>query len=188
MTLSSEKKRAEARNVERLLLISGTTRVFIQSAAIFTIALLMRDLEYTGSFRQSCVVAVMYLLPVPIEILASTNTSCGSCIVRDRTRASWISVGMVAITTCLVAFGGLLGTTLATAMLRTLLAVIAPSNVARLNQLRDSERSLIRLEWLKSYVGRFLGPLFALVVYERFGFQTLLTGLGLALILVARTA
>ena len=99
---------------------------------------------------------------------------------------------MVVITTCLVVFGGLLGTTLATAMLRTLLAIFAlitPSNDSRLNQLPDSERSMILLAWLQSYVGRFLGPLFAMVMYELFGFRMLSgLGLGLGVILVALTA
>merc|ERR1711874_441830 len=53
------------------LWISGTMRVFVQSAAMMTLGMWMRDARLTGSFRQTKAIAALCLLPVPFEALAS---------------------------------------------------------------------------------------------------------------------
>merc|ERR1719408_961263 len=49
--------RREAAKYRNAMLLSGTARVVVQSAIIPTVALLMRDAQWTGQFRQSMVVA-----------------------------------------------------------------------------------------------------------------------------------
>jgi len=54
-----------------MLLVSGSLRVFVQSAALMAIAVYMHDVGYMGYFRQSCAVAILCLIPVPFEGFAS---------------------------------------------------------------------------------------------------------------------
>merc|ERR1712151_308316 len=54
-----------------MLLVSGSLRVFVQSAALMAIAVYMHDVGYRGYFRQSCAVAILCLIPVPFEGFAS---------------------------------------------------------------------------------------------------------------------
>jgi hypothetical protein len=68
--------------------------------------------------------------------------------------------------------------------LMIVLAIGAPFNDSRLNELRDAEQSMVWLEWMKAYFGRLLGPLFAIIVYNWAGHQLLLNVLRILTVLV----
>lgn len=179
---------------------SGTMRVFVQSAAIVAMALRMQDAGLTASFRQSKAVAAMCLLPAAFEAMAS-----GIC------RPSWLpkperlaraaavsTVGVVvAICVCTTWVGWLRAVdaearaavaALELAVLLMALAFAAPLNVSRLNQHQAAEQSMVMLEWLKAYVGRLCGPIFALAVQNWLGYGPLLGMLCSTTVAVALTA
>merc|ERR1712151_383667 len=54
-----------------MLLVSGTLRVFVQSAALMAIAVYMQDVGDVDDFRQSRAVATLCLIPVLFEGFAS---------------------------------------------------------------------------------------------------------------------
>jgi MFS family permease len=188
----------------RLSIISGTTRVFVQSAIMPVVALSMRDAHWTGSFRQTIAVAAVCLLPMPFEAFASRI--CCTCQTRSSDRRSGSELSKMASGAV-----GLVGLAIASAKPRDLkgedgelmtlwtrlcelailmiaLAMAAPFNASRLSQLRDAERSMVMLEWMKAYVGRIGGPLFAVLVYSWAGYGPLLAGLVIATAVVTLTA
>jgi len=184
----------------RIVWVSGTTRVFVQSAVMPIAALAMRDNGYTGKFRQSIVVAALSLLPMPFEAVASSI--CCYCATRVRARDSK-DVGKVISGTIggLVLFAALAfphhegvdATSLASvitelAALMIALAVAAPLNASRLYQLEDAERSTVILVWMQAYFGRLLGPLLAVLLYNTAGYGSVLTMLCAATAVVAYTA
>merc|ERR1712176_188626 len=68
------------------------------------------------------------------------------------------------------------------------LAIAVPMKVSNLNALPSSEGEMIRLEWLKAYVGRLLGPLFAFAMQATLGYGPLLGVLCALTLFVAVTA
>jgi len=174
--------------------VSGTMRVFVQSAILPVAALSMRDAHWTGNFRQTFAVAAICLLPMPFEALAS-RICCG-CSIRQRgvdgIDSSKIASGLVgAVSLAIVSIfprdvSGEDGDTLALlmricelAILMIALAMAAPFNAARLYQLKDAERAVVLLEWMKAYIGRLLGPLCAVLLYTWVGYSTLFTATGI---------
>lgn len=188
----------EAKDYRGKLLISGTLRVFVQSAMMPTIALLMQDAHWTGQFRQAIAVGTLYLLQLPFEALASRV--CCACPQRSSTNAMGIprhmqASGLIAIFMIAVCpfvsadpDAQLAKHVLELAALVVMLAVAAPANASRLYQLHDAERTIVRLEWLKAYVGRLLGPIVAVILYTFVGYTSLLTILCSATLVVVVTA
>jgi MFS family permease len=183
--------------------ISGTTRVFVQSAVLPVVALSMRDAHWTGNFRQTIAVAAVSLLPMPFEAFASRL--CCACGMRAPARSgselSKLASGAVGVVALLIAsakprdvsgedgeFLTLLMRLCEIAAVMIALAMAAPFNASRLTKLRDAERSMVTLEWMKAYVGRMGGPLFAVVVYSWAGYRPLLAALALATAVVTLTA
>jgi len=183
------------------LLLSGTTRVFVQSGAMLAVALCMRDAGFTGNFRQTKVVAALCLLQVPFEALAS-----GICCDRKwtspwkRQRRRRLAFGSLAtILLMLFCTRALLLSTehrvtkaaltaCEMGVLLVALAIATPDSVSRLNGLPDAERSMVLVEWLKAYIGRLIGFVFALVVLSYVGYVPLLAALSVATALVVFTA
>jgi MFS family permease len=186
-----------------VVLISGTARVFVQSAIMPVVALLMHDLGYVGQFRQSIAVATIYLLQLPFEALATK--ACTGCSVRLSTKSrtsmglSRNLLGSGAILITVISICSLVTTAdknlelllrrlLQLAALMVMLAVAAPFNASRLYKLHDAERVIVTLEWMKAYVGRLLGPFFAILMYTTLGYGPLLACLYIAAVGVALTA
>lgn len=182
---------------------SGTTRVFVQSAILPCVALTMRDAQLTGNFRQTIAVAAICLVAMPFEAFAARI--CCSCSARARpedvTSSSRLflgSIGAVALLAASAAPRGLMGDTgdvsqllpriCELASLMIVLAMVAPLSTTRLNQLDDAEQVTVKLEWMKAYVGRLLGPAFTVLVYNWLGYWVVLTSLCVATIGVAVTA
>lgn len=205
----AEHRRVEALKFRSPLLLSGTLRVFVQSAIMPVAALLMHDAQWTGQFRQSIAVATLYLLQLPFEALASRM--CCVCSARapskndsnsadsntaDSSSAKIISAGLFVVL-ALASFPIMSNARLDLQLLQhmfelaglvVMLAVAAPLNASRLYQLRDAERTIVTLEWLKAYIGRLLGPFAAVVVYTQVGYSALLAALSAATFAVVLTA
>jgi MFS family permease len=191
-------------NGSRLCILSGTTRVFVQSAILPVVALSMRDAHWTGNFRQTIAVAAICLLPMPFEAFASRmccTCSTRSSVKRSGTDVSKMVSGTIGLVAMLIASakprdrlgedGDLM--TLWTrlcelAILMIALAIAAPFNASHLGQLRDAERSMVMLEWMKAYMGRMGGPLFAVLVYSWVGYGPLIAVLVVATAVVTLTA
>lgn len=169
--------------------ISGTTRVFVQSSVFCAVALLMRDAELTGHFRQCFAVAALCLFPMPFEMLASRV--CCTCSTRSKDSGNPRDLTMItsgalgaAVFVGIVAWTGfgdegesraLLVGFLELAALMVALSIAAPFNASRQYGLRDAERATVLLEWMKAYIGRLLSPLFAIVMYNFLGYRALLS-------------
>jgi hypothetical protein len=179
----------EADKFRKYVWISGTARVFVQSSVFCAVALLMRDANWTGHFRQCFAVAALCLLPMPFEALSSKL--CCTCSMRsnrdsdgkrDLTKITSGAVG-AAVFVGILAWTGrgegeiqaLLVGFLELAALMVALAIAAPFNASRLYGLRDAERATVILEWMKAYIGRLLSPLFAIVMYNFVGYRALLS-------------
>jgi len=198
------RKGSKEANKDRLVVwISGTTRVFVQSAILPTLALSMRDAQWTGNFRQTFAVAAICLLPMPFE--ATVSRICCACSIRARVAdgadvSKWASgaIGLIALVITSAAPRSVIGEdgdllALMTricelAILMIALGMAAPLNASRLYQLKDAERAIVLLEWMKAYIGRLLGPLFAVLVYHWVGYRALLGALGSATAVVTLTA
>jgi len=186
------------------LLLSGTTRVFVQSAVIMALALWMRGVGLTEGFVQTKAIGLVLLLPAPLEAWSSGALSppswCASLVAAigksDRVRE--VALLMVGAAMALWSISSLCGpvkdpvlsTGLAGMELTSLLLALAlatPLNASRLYALKDAERATVLLEWLKAYIGRILGPLFAIIVQHWLGYGPLLMILSLATVLVAVT-
>jgi len=182
---------------------SGTTRVFVQSAILPCVALAMRDAKLTGNFRQSIAVAAMCFIAMPFEAFASRI--CRSCSARIRQQhvasSSRLFLGFVGAVAMLVASAAPRGLMLDTGNISQLLtriceltalmivlAMVAPLSATRLNQLEDAEQVTVILEWMKAYVGRLLGPMFTVFIYNWLGYGAMLTILCCATTGVAMTA
>lgn len=194
----------DARHFQYITWLSGTTRIFVQSAVLPVIALSMRDAKWTGNYRQTCAVAAICLVPLPFEVFAS-HLSC-SCAVRssaasdDHTLSKLVS-GAIGAVTLLIAglqprsgptedgeFVTLITRLCELGILMIALALAAPFNASRLYKQKGAERSIVILEWLKAYVGRLLGPFFAVLLYSYAGYGTVLALLSMATALVTLTA
>lgn len=186
------------------LLFSATARVFVQSSAIMTLALWMRDANMTGSFRQTKAIALFFFLPAPFQAVASgvcpMPFSCPAWLPSLEERGKEVVVVMVATVMAVFICTSLTRganespvvlTCVAVVELAALLialAIATPLSASRLNELKDAEQSTVKLEWLKAYVGRIFGPIFSLVVQNWLGYDPLLVILCLATVLVAVTA
>ena len=187
--------------------LSGTTRIFVQSAMVPVVALSMRDANWTGNYRQTLAVASMFLMPLPFEVIAgSLSCSCGPRRAQDGTTMSKIISGAIGGAALLVAGlhpqniahdgDGELSTDLLTLLSRIFelgilmiaLGMAAPFNAAKLYQQKDAEHSIVVLEWLKAYIGRLLGPFCAVLLYSFLGYGPVLAVLALATALVTLTA
>jgi len=146
----------------KMVLGIGTARVFLQSAIMLAAALSMHDAHLTGNYWQSIAVAALVLVPMPFEAIALKV--CGCCQSRSQveskknqrllvvvTMGATVSIimGMLPrsgeegqLLTQLKTFAELVG-------LMIVLAIGAPFNDSRLNQLRDAEQSMVWLEWMK---------------------------------------
>jgi len=182
---------------------SGTARVFVQSAILPCVALTMRDAQMTGNFRQTIAVAAICLIAMPFEAFAARI--CCSCSVRVReedvthsSRLFLVSICAVGLLLVSAAPCGLMGDTgdisqmlpriCELMALMIVLAMVAPLSTTRLNQLDDAEQVTVILEWMKAYVGRLLGPIFTVLVYNWLGYGVVLSILCVATIGVAMTA
>jgi len=184
--------------------VSGTTRVFVQSAVLPAVALSMRDAHWTGNFRQTFACAALCLLPMPFEALFSRL--CCVCSLRakhtvDGTNTSKMAYGGIGVFALIMAslaprnvtgedgeFVTLLARICELAILMVALGMAAPFNASRFYRHKDAERSIVILEWMKAYIGRLLGPFFAVAVYKVLGYFPLLVVLSLATLLVGATA
>ncbi|CAE7850658.1 unnamed protein product, partial [Symbiodinium sp. KB8] len=84
--------------------LSGTMRIFVQSAIVPVVALSMRDAQWTGNYRQTLAVAAMFLMPLPFEVFASSvSCTCNFRTLRDGTHLSKIFSGAVGGAALLVA-------------------------------------------------------------------------------------
>merc|ERR1712151_570638 len=138
-----------------MLLVSGSLRVFVQSAALMAIAVYMHDVGYMGYFRQSCAVAILCLIPVPFEGFASGVwlQETFPSLHKYGKRISFMTLVVLAVlsmSTLGFAFEaskqlstGIFLTELI--LLQISLAFVAPSNVSRY-QHKHVERSLVILE------------------------------------------
>jgi len=185
--------------------VSGTTRVFVQSAIMLAVALSMRDAGWTGSYRQTYAVSALCLLPMPFEVLAAKAIcSCSGVarLARDGTSFSKLASGAFGFVALLAATlqprsimreenGEVLTLLTRVAELVVLmiaLGMAAPFNASRLYQLQDAEYATAMLEWMKAYIGRLFGPIFAIFVYSWMGYGTLLAVLCGGTAVVALTA
>jgi len=201
-----------ARSVSKVLLhadrslliawVSGTTRVFVQSAVLPAVALSMREAHWTGNFRQTYVCAALCLLPMPFE--AFVSSLCCTCSVRakgDGTSKSKMAYGLIGVVALVIAsltprnvtgedgeFLTLLARICELAILMVALGMAAPFNASQFYRHKDAERSIVLLEWMKAYIGRLLGPFFAVATYTLVGYFPLLVVLSLATLLVGVTA
>jgi len=182
------------------LILSGTLRVFVQSAACMTVVMCMRSAGDVHLFRQSCAVALLCLVPVPFEAIASglwLKTSAPGLQAHSgkisfvllvamalmcmwTTMDSWLGGAKDEMSTSLIMVELLL--------LKISLALVAPVNVSKLYQHRHAERSLVTLEWVKAYVGRLGGPLAAVLVLSFLGLGPLMAMLFTCTCVVAVTA
>jgi len=191
----------QADKFRRALLISGTLRVFVQSSVIPIVALLMHDARWTGQFRQSIAVATFCLLQLPFQALASRIC----CVCSKRTTARYdmnfnrFLLGSTVMVLSAIAVGSLVSKDvdhrqllvwrlMELAALVITLAVAAPFNASRLYQVRDAERAIVTLEWMKAYIGRLLGPFVAVMIYTHVGYNSLLACLCGATLVVDLTA
>lgn len=183
----------------RLLLASGTARVFVQTAAMFALALWMHEVDMTGDFRQTRAVALLCILPVPLEAVASGVSRCPTWFAKWQRKTTALALVTVAVclfiaSTIALALGSVTSVGrvflagLELALLLQALAVAAPQNISKLHKHQDAESSLVTLEWLKAYVGRLLAPVFAVMVQTHCGSGPLFVLLGSATVLVAVTA
>jgi len=161
--------------------ISGTTRIFVQSAALPVVALTLSDAQLTGHFHQSMAVAALLLLPIPFQI--ATSRLCASpCLPQNERLRSCAMLTILFAASCIyfLGFPGsgewsiVFSRVLELLVLMIVLAVTVPRSVARLYQRRDGERSAVLLFWLQAYVGRLLGPVVAIALYTSMGYSTLL--------------
>lgn len=189
--LGEPRSRGSPRNMQsmttlrRLAWISGTGRVFVQSAILPVAALSLRDAAFTGHFRQTITVAALCLLPVPFEAIASRV--CCTCAARPSSRSGRgpILSGAAGAVMLLVAIAlpranadsdwyALVTRVCALMGVMIVQAVAVPLNKARLYQLDDTERSQVLLAWMQAYVGRLLGPLVAIGLYSLVGYWPVL--------------
>mmetsp|Transcript_78361 Transcript_78361/g.123414 ORF Transcript_78361/g.123414 Transcript_78361/m.123414 type:complete len:746 (+) Transcript_78361:58-2295(+) len=177
-------RQTDETEARKRLLLSGTTRVFVQSAIVLAVAVIMRDIELTGHFRQTYVVAILALLPVPFE---AWSRKCSVFF----SRCSAIVAGAVAVILLVACFtASEMKTKFAALQLVVLILIniaIAPLTAGK-GQLSVPEKTMVVLEWTKCYLGRLCGPIFALVVYNLFGSAPLVILLCLATIALARFA
>jgi len=191
------------RELRMRLILSGTARVFVQSAIVPCVALTMRDARFTGNFRQTIAVAAMCVVGMPFEAFASRI--CCSCSSRARpedvTSSSKLILGFLGASALLAVSATPLSKMGDTgdvsplfrricelAGLMIVLATVAPLSTIRLNQLNDAEQVTVILEWMKAYVGRLLGPMFTVLVYNWLGYGVVLSVLCVATMGVAMTA
>lgn len=183
--------------------LSGTMRIFAQSAMVPVVALSMRDAHWTGNYRQTLAVAAMFLMPLPFEVIAgSVSCSCGPRQAQDGTTTSKIISGAIGGAALLVAglqpqniandgdgeLMTLLSRIFELGILMVALGMAAPFNAAKLYQQKDAEHSIVVLEWLKAYIGRLLGPFCSVLLYSFLGYGPVLAVLALATALVTLTA
>jgi len=193
--------KTESALISRLrLILSGTLRVFVQSAACMTIVMCMRNAGEVHLFRQSCAVALLCLIPVPFEAIASglwLKTSVPALQAHSGKFSFALLVAMALMcmwTTMQYWLGGAQSETSTTLIMIELLlleislALVAPLNVSKLYQHKRAERSLVTLEWVKAYVGRLAGPFVALLVLNFLGLGPLLALLFSCATVVAITA
>ena len=192
------------RNFRLKVWLSGTMRIFAQSAMVPVVALSMRDAKWTGNYRQTLAVASMFLIPLPFEAVAgSAYCSCGHRQAQDGTMVSKIFSGAIGGAALLVAglqpkniaaddgdgeLFTLLTRIFELGILMVALGMAAPFNAAKLYQQKDAEHSIVVLEWLKAYIGRLLGPFCAVLLYSFLGYGPVLAVLALATALVTLTA
>lgn len=182
--------------------LSGTMRIFVQSAIVPVVALSMRDAQWTGNYRQTLAVAAMFLMPLPFEVFASSvSCTCNFRTLRDGTHLSKIFSGAVGGAALLVAglqprsvvgedgeLMTLLTRIFELGILMIALGMAAPFNAAKLYQQKDAEHSIVVLEWMKAYIGRLLGPFCAVLLYSFVGYGPVLAVLATATALVTMTA
>jgi len=194
---------ANKRQVRFTILLSGTARIFVQSAIIPVVAMSMRDARWTGNYCQTAAVAAIFLLPLPFEVLVAQL--CCACGLRAKHKdnmnsGKWIS-GIAGAASLLLAgliprdIAGEDGEWLALSsricelgILMIALGMAAPINSNRLYQQADPERFIVSLEWLKAYVGRLFGPFIAVILYCYLGYGSLLAVLAIATAVVTLTA
>jgi hypothetical protein len=183
-------RRLDESKMRSALIIAGTLRIFVQSAILLAVALIMRDVGVTGGFRQTFVVATLVLLPVPFEACAARSAS-----PKANSNAVVIhAIGVVLVTVCVLPKTFAATSTKASfyvlelAVLILVNATVAPLHVARIGHMSLPEQTMVYLEWSKSYVGRLGGPVFALVVYNWLGSGALVILLCAATVYVARHA
>lgn len=171
------------------LLITGTMRIFVQFAAVIALALQMRDANLFGEFRQTKMAAAVFAFLAFIDAMSTLLRGCEWMPQPLRTRLSGriVAIGLVgtvALEFCCTSWSrqrhdrdGLLRINLAAFEVVTLLVGLcaaAPKFEAGLQRLEDAEQTIVTLEWLKAYVGRLVGPIFAVAVYVFFGYDALL--------------
>jgi len=181
-----------------MLLLSGSLRVFVQSASLMAIAIHMSDVGDVGFFHQCCAVALLCFIPAPFEAFASglCRRRASSGMQAQAGRLSFVLLVVAALLCMFTTLGSWEATSrrstgifVAELVLSQIsLALVAPSNVSRLYRHKHVERSLVTLEWAKAYVGRILGPIAVLVVHSVFGFAPVLLMLFGGTFLVAATA
>jgi len=198
----SSSKKANAHRIS--VFVSGTLRVFVQSAIMPVVALKLRDANWTGNFRQTFAVAALCLLPMPFEAFAFRMFGC-SCSKRllgadgiDFSKLASGAIGLVALVIVSVSPRSVIGedgetiallmSILELVILMIALAMATPFNASRLYKLKNAERAVVQLEWMKAYIGRLLGPLFAVLLYNWVGYRTLLALLCTATCVVTLTA
>lgn len=177
----------------RRLLFGGTMRIFVQSAIMMAVALVMRDLNYITHFKQTAAVAALCLLPA---VVRAGFHLCDTCPPMNSNVAVNLAglvllVSMLRMIICRQFYfntilddhthtqgrSRLIGL-LELAVLMVSLAIASPVGDSSLYQCKDAERLLVRLEWMKAYIGRGVGPLFALAIYAWCGPNALIMVLG----------
>lgn len=185
--------------LRRLAWVSGTGRVFVQSAILPVAALSLRDAAFIGYFRQTITVAALCLLPVPFEAVASRV--CCTCAARPGSRGGrgQIISGAAGAVMLLVVMAWphtnamsdwftLVTRVSALTAVMIVQAVAVPFNKARLYQLDDAERSQVLLAWMQAYGGRLLGPIVAIAMYSSMGYWPVLATLCVMTAIVVVTA
>lgn len=182
------------------LLMSGTVRVFVQSAALIAAAMCLRDAGEISLFKQSRGVAMLCLIPVPFEALAAGVwlKADFSRVEKYANKASLAALAILLVLCSLYCMGGWFNRhskDLNTAfflsvlvLLQICMALAAPLKVSKLYRHKHIERSLVSMEWAKAYIGRLLGPVVALLIHNFFGYVPLLIMLFSGAVVVALTA
>eukprot|EP00928_Gymnodinium_smaydae_P041995 TRINITY_DN28355_c0_g1_i1.p1 TRINITY_DN28355_c0_g1~~TRINITY_DN28355_c0_g1_i1.p1 ORF type:complete len:795 (+),score=94.85 TRINITY_DN28355_c0_g1_i1:40-2424(+) len=166
---------------------AATLRALVQSAVLPAAVFLMRDVGLVDNFKQSVAVAFLCILPLICEAIASRvchECSSRNSYRRSAGRKSWIApVIVVAMASRAMAVEtqaeehpahSIWLRLFELMLLLVASAILAPFNASRLHELKDAEHAIITLEWLRAYVGRLLGPIFAVLIFHWFGYECLL--------------
>jgi hypothetical protein len=164
------------------ILFAGTMRVFVQTAMLASVVLAMREAALHGD-EQTLVISALCFLATPFQALMTCIQNQGRWPFAKITLWWKPASGALLATAVLLtwlqehAVADIFRLQLRLATLGALAAALgaaAPFQATLVSHVTDAERHTVILEWLKAYVGRLLGPLVAVLLYDSLGFSSIL--------------